>query len=94
MHLNHTHLSPIYKELNVQRLFQQAAKRLGYPDWLFLPSILETEITYVLENYGNKKHLLLSEISHLFQNNYNTFLKEWKENDMVHVFLLCFFVCV
>ena len=82
-HLKLTHLSPLYKNLDVQFLFQAAASKLEYPSWIKLPSFIETEIKYSIENGWHSKQIFLAKISNLFQENWSEHLTEWRNNKKV-----------
>ena len=79
----HLHLSPIYQNLEIQVIFREAARKLNYPSWLKLPSLIETEIQHLLPNYLSNKLEFLYKISILFQRNLEYYLKTWKNNEKV-----------
>ena len=83
LHLHAVHLSPIYQNLEIQDIFREAARKLNYPSWLKLPSLIETEIQHLLPNYLSNKQESLYKISILFQRNLENYLKTWKNNEKV-----------
>ena len=83
LHLHAIHLFPIYQNLEIQVIFREAARKLKYPSWLKLPSLIETEIQHLLPNYLSNKQEFLYKISILFQRNLENYLKTWKNNEKV-----------
>ena len=83
LHLHAVHLSPIYQNLEIQDIFREAARKLNYPSWLKLLSLIETEIQHLLPNYLSNKQEFLYKISILFQRNLENYLKTWKNNEKV-----------
>ena len=83
LHLRAIHLSPIYQNLEIQVIFREAARKINYPSWLKLPSLIETEIQHLLQNYLSNKQEFLYKISILFQRNLENYLKTWINNEKV-----------
>ena len=83
LHLCAIHLSPIYQNLEIKVIFREAARKLNYPSWLRLPSLIETESQHLLPNYLSNKQEFLYKILILFQRNLEYYLKTWKNNEKV-----------
>ena len=52
-----THFRISLVTINFKHLFNEMAQVLNYPDWIYLPDRIETEIRYLFQNC-EKEHLI------------------------------------
>ena len=79
-HFMKTHFKRSLSAINFKHLFIEMAQHLNYPEWIYLPDRIETEIRYLFENY--EKGYLIYKLSMFLQtpwDNHFTLLK----NDQV-----------
>lgn len=68
-HILRIHSNPKLKDVNYQDLFRMAATNLNYSAQLQLPSVIETEIQFIVENH--EKDERLKKISEMFQKDWS-----------------------
>ena len=84
VHCSKTHFKPL-PAMNYKTVFSEMAVLMKYLDWLTLPTRIETEICYLLENFENDK--LLNEIPIFFQTDWNAHLGIWNQFELVGIYI-------